>query len=240
MTERYDDQVQAKIDETSKCGGAVRVPICLLVDASYSMTSQIPGGQRRVDAVNNGIRKFIRDGRSSISARDAIDLSVIAFGGTEAEVLVDFRSIKSADFPGIHPNGGSPLSAGVRAAVTQIDNQMNLYAAMGLISHRAHLIVISDGEVTDDANMIDVLIRYVRQKEREIRMDIQCFCIGDDRSGQAVLQRLDSEGELTLFSDLEINQFFEWVSKSADETSKLDPSSSDARTTAAKEVKDYG
>ena len=59
---------------------ANRVPVCLCVDASYSMLQD-----HRIDHVNNGIRSFIQNSADDAYVCDSIDLCIITFSGRAAE-----------------------------------------------------------------------------------------------------------------------------------------------------------
>lgn len=208
-----------RIHELSECGAATRVPICLCVDASFSMIGP------RIEAVNRGIRAFIRDGRADPYARDSIDLCVISFGGSEAKVLQPFAPITRVECPTIVPGGGTPLGMAIRFALEQISARMTDYESLGMQTHSAHLIIISDGAATDPA---DEAVAALRRAEREVRMRVQCVRIGEDASGDALLRTLDSQGSVMECDALNINAFFNWVSQSAAELSTESPTDTDA------------
>lgn len=225
------ERERLRIHELSECGAATRVPICLCVDASYSMIGP------RIEAVNNSIQSFIRDGRDDPYACDSIDLCIITFGGSAARVVQPFTPIKLARCPAIVPDGGTPLGMAIRFALDQIASRLADYESMGMQTHRAHLIVISDGAATDNT---DDTVRLLRRRERELRMDVQCVRIGDDPSGDVLLRRLDAYGNLMHCDDLNIHEFFSWVSRSAAELSTESPTDDAALNALYRKVEHGG
>ena len=212
-------QERLRIQELSACGTATRVPICMCVDASFSMVGP------RIEAVLSGIRAFIRDGRADPYACDSIDLCLISFGGSEAKLLQPFAPISRIDCPQIEPGGGTPLGMAIGFALDQIAERMTDYESMGMQTHSPHLIIISDGAATDGTDDAE---SRLRRAERDMRVRVQCVRIGDDASGDALLRRLDSRGRVMACDAMSISAFFGWVSQSAAELSTEGPTDADA------------
>ena len=210
MSAKFERE-HTKVDDFSKHGAATRVPIVLCVDASYSMLGQ------KINAVNTGIINFLQEASNDPYGHDAIEICIISFGGEKAQVLQPFAPISSASFQLIRPSGGTPLGEAVDLAIGELYDRMDTYRSMGIQTHRAHLIIMSDGAADGDTR---AALHRLRTAEQSIRMDTMCIRLGDDESGDKALRDFSTTGELMTCDELNILDFFSWVSQSVLEVSK--------------------
>lgn len=185
----------------------MRVPICLCIDVSESMRLN-----RRIDMVNEGVEKFIRESRENIYASGAVDIAIVTFGGQQARVHMPFtiaREIK--DFTPLTTHGGTPLGEAVQLALTEIKNRKNAYEDHTILSFKPWLVIMSDGLSDDDVTDA----AYTVRRELAARK-IKLMCVdmsGSNESGD--LKKFTLDGKVETISALEIGNFFDMLSRSA-------------------------
>lgn len=187
---------------------ANRVPVCLCVDASYSMLQD-----RRIDHVNNGIRTFIQNSARDAYVCDSIDLCIITFSGRGVQVVQDFTNVKNLPgrFQDIVPTGGTPMGEAVRFAVGRIAHQRESYETYGITSYRPWLILMSDGAADDN---VTAIAREVRDLQQSGQLKVKCIGLGggEERSDLAAFSL---DGRVDPCGALEIEHFFDFLSRSA-------------------------
>lgn len=202
---------RTKSGDLSTHGATTRVPLVLCIDASYSMLG------RKINAVNTGVQHFLQEAGNDLYGRDAIEICMISFGGENAQVIQPFAPVTEARFQPIRPVGGTPLGEAVELAIRQLQERFDIYKSMGIPAHRAHLIIMSDGAADGDTR---TALHQLRRAEQSIRMDTMCIRLGTDESGDKVLRDFSTTGELMTCDELNILDFFSWVSESTIEVSK--------------------
>ena len=200
---------------------ANRVPVCLCVDASYSMLQD-----KRMEHVNNGIRQFIHSSARDAYVCDSIDLCIITFSGRGVRVEQEFANVKKIDghYDDIQPNGGTPLGKAVRFALDKIIRQRDSYEAYGITSYRPWLIIMSDGASDDD---VTVIAQEVRQMLQNRQIKVKCIGMGAE-SDFRDLAAFTLNGQVDNCGALEIENFFEFLSRSAAGLSKAQPGEEDS------------
>lgn len=200
---------------------ANRVPVCLCVDASYSMLRD-----KRMEHVNNGIRSFIQNSADDAYVCDSIDLCIITFSGRGVQVVQDFANVKSiaGQFQDITPNGGTPLAKAVRFALDKIERQRDSYEAYGITSYRPWLILMSDGAADDD---VSAVAREVRRLQQNRQLKVKCIGMGTGEECRD-LAAFSLSGRVDNCGALEIENFFDFLSRSAAGLSQAQPGEEDS------------
>ena len=192
---------------------ATRLPVCICVDASYSMRFD-----RRIHQANNGIRRFIKEIADDIYAVDSVELCIISFGGSEARVEQEFQPARKVAYQDIEASGKTPLGQAVGLALDKIEERQRIYEGHGITTYKPWLILISDGVATDTfqtaANRAILL-----QKKNQVK--ILCIGIGDEAND---LANFKLGGEVIQLKDFALDNFFSWLSKSMSRQSKESPS----------------
>lgn len=199
---------------------ANRVPVCLCVDASYSMLQD-----HRIDHVNNGIRSFIQNSAEDAYVCDSIDLCIITFSGQGVQILQPFTNVKKLKgrFVDIVPSGGTPMGAAVRFAVEEITRQRDSYEAYGITSYRPWLILMSDGAADDSVTEV---ARRVREMQQNRQLKVKCIGMGSGEESSD-LAAFTLNGRVESCGALEIEHFFDFLSRSAAGLSTAAPGEED-------------
>ena len=200
---------------------ANRVPVCLCVDASYSMLQD-----HRMEHVNNGIRSFIQNSARDVYVRDSIDLCIVTFGGKGVQVAQEFANVQklAGRFRDIVPSGNSPLGQAVRFSLQKVLRQRNSYEAYGITSYRPWLIIMSDGAAGEQ---VEEIAREVRELQQAGQIKVKCIGLGSNEESRS-LAVFSLTGQVRSCNALEIEHFFEFLSRSAAGLSKLEPGEEDS------------
>lgn len=184
-----------------------KMAVCLCVDASMSMLKD-----QRMDAVNVGIRNFIKKCREDISSADSVDLCIITFGGSSSRIIQEFSSVSRITFKDITAGGGSPLASAVAHALQKVRSRMEDYRSSGITSYKPWIIIMSDGEC-DSAER--ALLQKVSKEVSEAvvcrEINVKCINMGD---GEKTLSRFTPDGVVGTIGNMEIDHFFNDLSRS--------------------------
>lgn len=187
---------------------ANRVPVCLCVDASYSMLQD-----HRIDHVNNGIRSFLQRSANDAYVCDSIDVCILTFSGAGVQVVQPFTNVQKLKgrFRDIAPSGGTPMGEAVRTAVDLITRQRDSYEAYGITSYLPWLILMSDGAADD--NVAEIAHR-VRELQQDHLLKVKCIGMGSGEESSD-LKAFSLNGRVESCGALEIERFFDFLSRSA-------------------------
>lgn len=200
---------------------ANRVPVCLCVDASYSMLQD-----HRIDHVNNGIRSFLQRSANDAYVCDSIDVCILTFSGAGVQVVQPFTNVQKLKgrFRDIAPSGGTPMGEAVRTAVDLITRQRDSYEAYGITSYRPWLILMSDGAADDD---VSAVAREVRRLQQNRQLKVKCIGMGTGEECRD-LAAFSLSGRVDNCGALEIENFFDFLSRSAAGLSQAQPGEEDS------------
>lgn len=206
------DELRLK-NEDLISNASTRLPVCICVDASYSMRFD-----RRMQQANAGIRRFIKEINSDDYAADSVELCIISFGGNDARIEQDFCLTSKIKYRNIEPSGKTPLGAAVMTALDKIEERQKLYENHGITTYKPWLILISDGASSDDIRKATSRILHL-QREREIK--VLCIGIGEESNN---LAEFKIDGEVIQLKNFALENFFSWLSKSMSKQSTQAPS----------------
>jgi len=223
---KYFDERKLKDDELFD-NPATRVAMCLCVDTSDSMEIPIVRGQSRMDCVNKGIRNFLKKCVDNIYARDSLDFCLITFGGGQAKLRIPFTNVQKVRFDNLEGSGSTPMGAAVELALEEITANKERYSSYGLSSYKPWLIIMSDGEPTDD---ISNAVKAVNEELEKKKIKVKCIYMGSQdgsgsNEGRKALNRFTRSiaGSTESIDFLDMDNFFEFLSKSVSNLSKSIP-----------------
>lgn len=191
---------------------ATRLPLCLCIDASMSMRFE-----NRIDRINGGIRQLIADLKAEPYAVDSVELSIISFGGKKHEVICDFSSVAKISFEDIRVGGATPLGGAVRYALDRLEERVQFYNDEGLDYYKPWLIIMSDGEATDDYRKVAQDVKFMEANED---LKVKCVVLGNE--GFDTLKSFTKEKVIGI-DEIKISSFFSWLSSSMGDLMKSTP-----------------
>lgn len=155
-----------------------RTPCVLVLDASGSMSSVTSSGRTRIEELSAGIAALEKELRSDDTALVRVQLAIVNVGGpsNDADIMMDWTDATEFHAFPLRADGTTPLAKGVRIALQMIEQGKQNLRAAGISYTRPWMMVISDGEPTDDANDWAAAVSECRAAEVGKRVEI--FAIG--------------------------------------------------------------
>lgn len=115
-----------------------RVPICLCLDTSGSMSGE------PIDELNEGVRTFYEAIREDEIAMYAAEICIVSFNST-AEKIVDFANIDRQETPILNAYGNTAMGEGVNLALDLLEQRKQEYKDKGVDYFQPWLVLMSDG-----------------------------------------------------------------------------------------------
>lgn len=194
-----------------------RLPCVVILDGSTSMSHD-----GAIDALNAGLKTLEADLKADDVARQRVRVLVLRIGAPhDVEVVTDWTDAIDFEAPEIEANGTTPLGAGVRYALQEIEAEKARYRDNGVPYNRPWLFILTDGEPTDMG--WEQAAQECRQAEEQGRVSVFCVGIGD---GDLKKLSLFSPRQPLKLKGLAFREFFLWLSRSARAGSKAAPSES--------------
>lgn len=184
-----------------------RLPLMLCIDASFSMI-------KRIKSINEGIRVLLKELTEDIYAVDSVEICIVAFGGSGAQVITPFALTKKVQYSDIRPSGATPLGEAVTYALDRLDERLETYGELGIEHYKPWMIIISDGEATDDYKQA---AQRTRALEEQNALKVFPISMGDEKTNIA---EFSIDKKIYRLEDLKVEEFFAWLSKSMSKQSK--------------------
>lgn len=202
---------------------AQRTPCMLVLDASGSMDEIVPAtGRKRIDELNQGLALLQQELLNDDTAAQRVQLAIVCVGGPagDADLLMDWTDAMQFQPPKLAAGGLTPLGQGMRLALQHVDQQKKLLKSMGIGYTRPWVMVISDGEPTDDPQVWQAVTQECRAAEDSKQCVI--YPIGVADANMAALQQLSSTPALKM-AEARFREYFQWLSSSLSSMSRSRP-----------------
>jgi len=196
-----------------------RVPICLVLDNSPSMSGEIKRGSaveqvdpRPIDELNEGLASFIEAIQDDDIARFSAEIAIVAFSSA-AEVLLDFDSLENIKPPKINVarSGGTVIGKAVDLALQLLNNRKEEYQNAGVDYFQPWLVLMTDGRPTDHSHILSA--RKVSELVSQNKISVFPIAIGQG-ADLTILAKFSPKRSPLRLRGLQFKQFFEWLSKS--------------------------
>ena len=200
-----------------------RTPCILVLDASGSMDEIIPEtGRTRIQELNDGLALLQQELANDETAALRVQLAIVCVGGPagDADLLMDWTDAMQFVAPRLSAGGLTPLGQGLRLALQYIEEQKQTLKQYAIGYTRPWIMVISDGEPTDDPATWQSVTRECRAAEEKKRCVI--YPIGVADANLAVLQQISSTPALRM-SESKFREYFMWLSSSLSSMSRSRP-----------------
>ncbi len=189
-----------------------RVPICLVLDRSGSMSGD------PIDELNNGVKHFFESIMSDEIASHSAEISVVTFGDRVKNDL-DFTDVNKQEVPNLSACGGTPMGEAVNLALDLLEKRKNEYSQAGVDYYQPWLVLMTDGEPTDDISSAASRTSELINKRK---LTIFPIAIGDS-SNISTLKSFSPTRTPLRLKGLNFKEFFEWLSKSVSRVSQSTP-----------------
>lgn len=192
-----------------------RVPCVLLLDVSGSM------GGEKIQELNAGLATLRTELLKDEQAARRVELAIVTFGGS-VRVAQDFVSPSEFKPPVLTVNGDTPMAAGILKAFELVEQRKARYEASDLDSYQPWIFMVTDGEPTDDTDLLLDAHARIRKAEAEVRgKRVAFFAVGVQGANMERLSVLSKRTPLKL-RGLNFSGMFRWVSQNLTLASKTE------------------
>ena len=180
-----------------------RIPICLVLDTSGSMSGE------PIRELNRGVNVFFEAVRQDEIARYSAEIAIVTFGGDISKAL-DFCSIEAQDVPVLNAYGNTPMGQAVDMGLSLLDARKRQYSSAGIEYYQPWIVLMTDGTPTDD---ISLAAAKTTQMVNNRKLAIFPIGIGQ-YADLTTLAAFSPKNKPASLNGVNFTVFFEWLSKS--------------------------
>ena len=187
-----------------------RAPLVLVLDCSGSMEGE------SIRMMNEGLKNLASDLKDDpITAKRGRVLVVSFYGNDQVEIVGGWQDAMDFEAPELVAAGRTPTGAAVRVALKEIESQKEELRAAGVSYKRPIMMLMSDGEPTDEW---EAIAAECRAAEAADKVTVMAIAVGES-ANKNVLDQFSSRGAVKL-SGLKFKELFVWLSRSVRAVSK--------------------
>lgn len=192
-----------------------RVPVCLCLDVSGSMSGE------KISELNQGINLFYNAIKDDEVALYSAEISIVTFG-TTASCVRDFSSLElQPNAPHLIAWGPTPMGEAVNLAIDLLEKRKNEYKEKGVDYYQPWLVLMTDGEPTDNDNIPEAVSKVVNLVNNK-KLTVFPIGIGRDANMTTLASFSPNRAPLRL-QGLKFKEFFAWLSQSVSRVSQSTP-----------------
>lgn len=200
-------------------GGRVEVPgenhlaCALLLDTSSSM------GGAPIDSLNQAIRDFKEQTSMDEQTRRRVDVAIVEFNDG-ARVVQDFTPICEMKPITLSATGCTDMGAGINLAIDIVKERNRTYATLGTPCFQPWIVMITDGNPTDD---ISAAVQRIKEEESKgAHGKLKFWAIGAPGYNKEIFKNFDHRRCFAL-KEKNFENFFNWLSESVTTVSVSQP-----------------
>jgi len=216
-------------DEDLLTNLAARIPLCICVDTSKSMTYKDGDEVNRFDELKAGIADLINIIRDDPTMSSSLEVAVVAFND-EASVLHPFTTVDRFDVSELNPTlgGNSNLGAGVLCGLELCDERKKQYRENVIDYYQPWMVIMTDGRPSgatpDWKEKLKQAQTETRKREEDSKLTPICVLCGGDKDIGSIEEAKDQVAVETLkkftvnpvqnFSGAGYKGLFRWLGRS--------------------------
>lgn len=188
--------------------GEPHLACALLLDTSDSMRM----GDRAIDSLNEGIKRFKAGVLSDSVAKKRVDVALVAFN-SKVEVVSGFVPVSDMPTPELSASGMTDMAQGIQTAIDLVKERTIQYQSLGTPCHKPWIVMITDGKSTSSSREMKVAAERIRLEEEKGshgRLSFWALGIGNYDSNE-MFQLTNRVIELR---NTDFSQFFDWLADS--------------------------
>lgn len=198
-------------------GGKVDYPTslhlacALLIDTSASMGV----GNRAIDSLNAGIKRFKEDLMADPVMKKAVDVALVTFN-SEVEVVSKFQPVKDMPTPELRAGGKADMAQGIQTAIDLVKDRTRQYQNLGTPCCKPWIIMVTRGVSTSSEFEMGVAAERIRQEEEKGshgRVSFWTLGIGD----YDPVKMLRLTKRVIGLKDVDFSGFLDWMVDSMDD-----------------------
>lgn len=186
--------------------GEQHLACVLLLDTSSSMISENKIGQ-----LNEGVKRFLAQTSMNELARKRVDVAIIEFNDT-ARVVREFTPLIKTEPVLLEAKGCTAMGEAINLAIDKIKERNWFYHSMGTPCLKPWIVMITDGEPTDDISVAAERIKLEESKGEHGKLNF--WSVGVDNYNLKVLAKLSEQKHIIELSDCNFTNFFDWLGES--------------------------
>ena len=194
-----------------------RVPICLCLDTSGSMTGE------PINELNAGVSMFYNAIREDEMALYSAEIAIVTFGDGGVQCIADFAGLATRNTPPVlEASGMTPMGEAMNMALDRLDARKEAYKKVGVDYYQPWLVLMTDGAPNGSDSELARAESRTQSLVSEKKLTI--FPIGIGREADMkVLQQFSPNRPPLRLKDLKFREFFQWLSQSVSRVSQSIP-----------------
>ena len=179
-------------------------------------------GRKRIDELNDGLALLKQELLADDTAAQRVQLAIVCVGGPagDADLLLDWTDALDFTPPRLSSGGLTPLGQGLQLALQHVEKQKRQLQANSIGYTRPWIMVITDGEPTDDDSVWQAAVRDCRAAEAAKRCVIYPIAVGG--ADMTKLQQISSTPAVGM-AEAKFREYFRWLSSSLSSMSRSRP-----------------
>lgn len=210
-----------------------RLPVCFLIDTSFSMRTVKGGkavgativkdgrtyqpveghGPMRIETLMNGVNQYISEIENNTKAYSSVELAIVSFGDN-ARVVRDFAPVNSKEVLSIEANDNNTyLGSAVKNACQLLARRKQEYKNSSVGYFQPQLVIFTDGCATD-TNVCSEVAQEVQRLMSKSDLFCLPFLIGTEE-GRQVLSLFGPSNDVFTLDEVNILEVLRYLSQSA-------------------------
>ncbi len=205
------DELKLRLEELTD-NPTARVPVCLALDTSGSMSGQ------KITELNQAVSTFFRTVRDDEMASISAEIAVVTFGHNVSK-LIDFAGIERQSVPSFKADGATPMGEAVNLCLDMLEQAKRVYSDLGVDYFQPWLVLMTDGEPTDD---VRTAVQRCKDMVNSRKLTVFPIAIGKD-ANVSKLGQFSPRLQPMRMEATDLKRFFAWLSKSVNAVSLSNP-----------------
>lgn len=185
--------------------GEPHLACVLLLDTSISMEGQ------PIESLNNAINMFKTATCMDELAQKRVDVAIVEFNSS-ARIVQPFVPISRMEPVHMHADGCTSMGAGINLAIDLVKERTRLYAQLGTPRYAPWIIMITDGDPTDD--ITEAARRIKEEESKGTHGKLKFWSIGVPGYNLKTLAQLSQERRIIELAGYNFEGIFNWISDS--------------------------
>jgi uncharacterized protein YegL len=199
-----------------------RTPCVLVLDMSGSMNEPTSGRSTRINDLTIGIKQLEESLKEDPTALVRVQLAIVSVGGParSADIMMDWTDATHFESFPFQADGSTPLGDGLKIGLQLVEQAKSNLKASGISYTRPWMMVITDGEPTDDSSVWASAVQECRAAEASHKVEI--FAIGVKGANLSKISEITTKPPLML-DGMKFKELFVWLSASLSAASRSRP-----------------
>lgn len=211
-----------------------RIPVCLCLDTSGSMSrivegetvrtgkqvykdgrtwNVVSGGVSALEKLEEGVRHFYEAIDEDEVARFGAEICVVTFDST-ARTLSDYATVDIvSEAPKLKADGNTAMGEGVQHALDLLEDRKKQYQEAGVDYYQPWLVLMTDGKPNGSEEVLEAAVQRTANLVNNKKLTVFPIGIGPEADLEA-LGRFSPTRPALKLEDMKFNEFFEWLSQS--------------------------